>query len=329
MNQTAQNFLETLARGGQPEGGWLYAKALQQAQLDYSDGSLGRLDQLLTAIRERVKPSRETMQESVEGRNFCSLIAFYVVEMLHRLTHASIDWHDKASAQRELPPGAQLPDAPFARLVALAPDQGAALMPLGWVEAQVLGQGAPSSARDCLASMRGNIEHSGPAVWWTGMHALGRMASWQMMMASDGGGLNPLQLSSTKPTTWVSHGMGLPGEDIDAALQRAGRILDTNPDGAAWQVLSYDGMADLKSGRIDALMVILYTYGPSPLKLKLAFPYRRGPDGRLSVIFDPTLRETNVSQDTVAKLGGAMMRGIGGVKWVFGTTWDQLRVSGP
>lgn len=57
MNEIARNFLETYASGREVEGGWRFAKALRQVQLDYSDAGLSRLDQLLTAVRERAKPS--------------------------------------------------------------------------------------------------------------------------------------------------------------------------------------------------------------------------------------------------------------------------------
>ena len=330
MNEVAQHFLETYARGGEVDGGCLFAKALQQAQLDFSDNSLGRLDQLLAAIRERAKPSRQALQETLPGRNFCSLLAYYVIEVVRRRTGANIDWYDRASALRVLPAGAQLPDAPFTRLIANVLDQGAAFMPLGWMEAQVLGDGQQLSAGDYVASLVAQIERDGPVVWWTGMHALGQMASWQMMMAADGGMVRPMRLISTAPKTWEVLFAGMQGEDVNEALQRGGRCLEENREGATWQVLAYDGFLDLEHGRFDAVMVLLYTYGKSPLRLKIAFPYRPATGGRAFAILDPRLREANVENDKVAMLNSAMERGIQSIKWAFGTTWDQLReVEGP
>ena len=326
MNEVARHFLETYARGAEVDGGWKFAKALQQARLDYSEQSLGRLDQLMAAIRERAKPSREVLQDTLSGRNFCALIAYYVIEVMRRRTGANIDWHDRASALRALPPGTQLPDAPFARLIANALDQGAAFMPLGWVEAQVLGDGGPpTGASEYIAGLVAQIERDGPVVWWTGMQAVGKIASWQMMMAADGGAVLPTSLSSTAPTTWVMPMTDVLGGDIDGALEMGGRSLEENPQGATWQVLAYDGMANFEGGRFDAVMVLLYTYGKSPLRLKMAFPYRPAKDGRPFAILDPTLREANVEGDKVAKLGGAMERGIQSIQWAFGKTWDALR----
>lgn len=64
-------------------------------------------------------------------------------------------------------------------------------MPLGWVEACVFGDGQQVPAEKYVASLIAELERDGPPVWWTGMHALGRTASWQMMMAADGGSVHP------------------------------------------------------------------------------------------------------------------------------------------
>jgi len=327
MNETARHFLDTYLRGGQVDGGWKFAQALQQTLLDYSEQSLGRIDRLLASIRERAKPTREVLQDSVPGRNFCSLISYYLIEVVRRRTGAHIDWHDRASALRVLPEGTNLPHSPFARIIAIAPDQCVAFMPLGWVEARVLGDGQQTKAGEYIAGHIPQLERDGPVAWWTGMHGLGRMASWQMMMAADGGAVLPNMLSSTAPTTWQTL-MGPPGEDVNNVLQRGGDTLERNPDGAVWRVLSYDGFLDLERGRVDAVIVILHTYGKSPLKIKLAFPYRPAKGNRPFAILDPRLRQANVENDMVSKLGGAMQRGIQSIKWAFGTTWDQLRVSG-
>jgi len=329
MNEVARHFLKTYASNGEAGGGWLFGKALQQAQLDYSEKSLERMEQLLRAIHERAKPSRETLQATTMGRNFCSLIAYYVIEVVHRRTGASFQWRDRAAALKELPAGSQLPEAAYARLVSMAPSQGAAFMPLGWIESRLLGEGRQISTADYVSSLVEQIERNGPVVWWSGMHALGRMASWQMMMAADGGMVVPMRLTSKAPHTWISSGMSaLTGEGIDDILQAYGQALEDNTEGADWQVLSYDGVANLQAGRVDAVMVLLYTYGPSPLRIKLAFPYRPANYGRPFAILDPRLLSANVDGAQIERLNGALGEGIESIKWSFGTTWDQLRVPG-
>ena len=323
MNKLAQHFLDTYDNGHEVEGGWKFAKALQQAKLDYSEAGLNRLNQLLTAIRVRAQPTLEEMQESLQGRNFCSLIAYHLIETVRRRTGAYLEWHERASALQALPADVPLPDALFARLVLLAPDQGAAFMPLGWIEAFLFSEKLPLSASEYVASLGAQIEANGPVVWSSGMEALGQMASWQMMMAADGGSVNPMMLRSNAPKAWV---ILMPDSGGDReALQMGARSLEDNPEGSIWQVLSYDGIANLKSVRCDAVMVVLQTYGAPSLFLKIAFPYRPAVAGRSFEIHTPAVLETNMEDARIMKLMGAMERGIQSIKWAFGTTWNQLR----
>ena len=100
MNDVARLFLETYARGGEVDGGWKFGRALQQAQLDYSEDSLQRIDLLLKAIRERAKPQYEEFLADPQGRNFISVLAFYLMAVLSRRTGAEIEWHDARSARK-------------------------------------------------------------------------------------------------------------------------------------------------------------------------------------------------------------------------------------
>jgi hypothetical protein len=327
MNEIAATYLETYARGAVVEGGWTYAKALLQARLDYSEHSLARLDKLLTQIRERARPAAEDL-DTVAGRNFVALVAFYVIELARRRTQASVDWHERGVAQRVLPAGAQLPGDDGGRLVAWAPDQRAAFFPLAWVQAQVLGEGVRRGPADYVAGVVAHLERHGPPIWLAGMEALGRLASWQMMMAADGGCVLPTMLDAGRPHTWVTLGGGLPGDDLRGAVERGGRRLEDNPEGAAWQALAYDGIADFAGGRSQAVMVILVVYGDVPLRVKVAFPYRPAAAGRRFAILDPALREASVGDDAMPPLAAAMQRGIASVKWAFGLTWEELRQRG-
>lgn len=317
----AAAFLGAYAKGETFGAGWLFGKALHQTRLDFSDESLDRLDHLLASVRDRAKPSADTLRNTEQGRNFCALIAYYLGEFIHRRTGATVEWHDRDSAVTVLPEGADLPLAPHMRLLAVVPEQAQVMMLLGWVEACAL-QGASQSTAGALVARFCDVLQQGlPALWKAGLYAVGRMASWQMLAASDGGLVPPSTMSASRPNTWVQLGMG---EGIDEYLAAGLKKLEDNPDGAAWQLLSYDGHGEFQGQQRDAIMVLLQTYGPAPLKLKIAFPYRPATDDRPFAILTPTLLESSAHRQAVLDHSAVIDRGIAAVRWPAGLSWDQL-----
>ena len=319
MNDIATNFLQTYAAGGEPDEGWMYAKALQQADLDYSLESLQRLDTLLAQIRERTKPTREAL-DSPRGRNFASLVVFYVVEIVRRRTGADIAWHDRASALRVLPPGTPLPDTSATRLVANALDQGALFHPLGWLEAQVLPVGKRVGVADYVASLVTQLERDGPAEWWNAARGVGRIASWQMMLAAAGRPVWPTKVTQADPTTLLA----LQAESIPKSVEYGYGELATNPERALWRVFSYAGYTEQAGERLDAVIVLAASYGARAMRMEVAFPFRPAREGQRLAILRPALREANLTVETVGKLNGALERGIRDVPWDIGTSWDEL-----
>lgn len=324
MQAIVSQFLEAYARGEMPPGGWLFPTALQQSRLDFSDASLARLDHLLDSIRTRVRPSRELLFDSEPGRNFTALVAFYVIELACRRTGAFVEWCPREAAPQVLADGQALPDEPFARLFARAPDQDVVFFPLGWVESRLLGDDAPMLAAQYLDRTVQRISRAGPAHWWAGMEALGVLASWQMSMAREGA-VVPMMLSAAEPRTFI--GLGMPGisGSLDEAVQQGAERLATNPDGARWQVLAYDGWLDGPNGHLDAVMLVLQTYGEAPLALKLAFPYRPPSAGRSLVILQPVIQGANQPPQTLELLQGALWRGMDSLRWPDGASWADYR----
>ncbi|MGM9480172.1 hypothetical protein ACS5PN_03165 [Roseateles sp. NT4] len=320
-DQRALEFIAAYVKGETVEAGWLYAKALQQSRLDFSDASLDRIDHLLASVRGRAKPSADTLRNTEQGRNFCALIAYYLGEFIHRRTGATLNWHDRESATAVLPPGPALPDAPHMRLVAVVPEQAQVLMLLGWIEACALETRTQSTASALVARFCEVLTQNGPALWKAGLYAVGRMAAWQMTMAYDDGVVVPSMMSSTRPDIWVTLGMG---EGIDEYLAMGARKLEDNPEGAAWQVLSYDGHGEFQGQRRDAIMVVLQTYEPAPLKLKIAFPYRQAADGREFTILTPTLLTASTDRDAILNLSAAIDKGTQAVRWPGGLSWNQF-----
>ena len=160
-------------------------------------------------------------------------------------------------------------------------------------------------------------------LWPEGMEALGQLAAWQMMAAASGGPVFPTSLQSTSPRNfvqWVAEGRA-----VTESLKAAGRLLELNPDGARWQVLAYDGYLDRSQVRLDAVMVLLHTYGDAPLQVKVAFPYRPADGANGFAILRPTLVGANVGNEDIARLQPAVDRGIQSMKWPDGQSWDGFR----
>ena len=318
MNDLASKFLETYAAGTEPEGGWLFAKALQQARLDYSPDSLKRLDALLVQIRERAKPSRAAL-DSEAGRNFESLVVFYVIEFARRVSHAHVQWYDAAAAKGILPPGVAPDESPTTRLVVDMPAQAVMFRPLEWLEARLLGDGEAASPADYVAGVLAQLGHDGPPVWWTTMFAIGRLGSWNMMMAADGRGVWPALIAGKSPTM-MHHAERIDLEQVVAHLRY---LLEKNPENEPWQVFSYPGYAEHGPERLDAVVVVGASHGAHPIRLSVAFPFRPARDGRRLVILPPALVECNLPVEAVAKLGGALERGIRSVQWSVAGHWNE------
>ena len=167
MNDAARLFLDTYARGGEVDGGWKFGKALQQAQLDFSEESLERIDLLLKAVRDRTKPVHDEFVADVQGRNFLALLAFYLMAVLSRRSGAEIEWHDTRSAQKAVRDWANISETPFTRLVAIAPDQGLIFLPLVWLHDRLfgLGLGQVERASDYLQSVANELDYDLPMAW--------------------------------------------------------------------------------------------------------------------------------------------------------------------
>jgi len=318
MNELASTFLETYAAGAEPEGGWTYGKALQQAKLDYTPDSLKRLDALLSQIRDRARPTRAQL-ETEAGRNFESLVVFYLIEYAQRVSHAQLQWHDLESARRALPPGVALEDSPVNRLVVDAPANAALFRPLEWLETRLFGEGEAVAPANYVASVLAQLGRDAPPVWFTTMFAVGRLGSWNMMMAASGQGVWPALVNGKAPTSLRPLERG----DLRQAVAHCFHLLEDNPDDEAWRVASYPGYAEHAGRKVDAVIVMGASYGPQPVRLAVAFPFRPARDGRPLVILQPSLVETNLPIETIAKLGSALERGIRHFGWAVAGSWDE------
>jgi len=323
LNDVARLFLEAYARGGEPEGGWKFGKALQQARLDFSDDSLDRIDLLLKAIRERASPQHEAFVADPAGRNFLALLAFYLMAMLSRRTGAEIEWHDARSARRAVADWASVAETPFTRLVALAPDQGLLFLPLVWLHDRLfgLGLGQVERAADYLRSVARELDYDLPMAWWNAARVLGVAAS-TMLSARAGGRPALPQIAWQHPRGQRVNTVTLAYEGEDA-VARGEAALAHNREDAAWKTFAHDTWIQASGKRVQAISVTVQTYGPSPLRLRMAFRYRPATADRPFAILDPSVWELGVPEETFLRLDAAVRRGARSVAWPSGRSWSD------
>ena len=322
MNDVARQFLDAYARGGEPEGGWKFGKALQQAQLDFSEESLERVDLLLKAIRERAKPEHEAFIADPAGRNFLGLLAFYLMAMLSRRTGAEIEWHDTRSARQAVADWASISETPFTRLVALAPDQGLLFLPLVWLHDRLfgLGLGQVDKASDYLQSVASELEYDLPMAWWNAARVLGEAASTMLGALAEGRPALP-QLAWQHPRGQRVNTLTLAYDGEDAVARGEASLAD-NRENAAWKTFAHDTWINASGKRVEAVSVTVQTYGPSPLRLRMAFRYRPAAEGRPFAILDPSVWEFNVPEETFLRLDAAVRRGARSVAWPSAQSWS-------
>ncbi|HEY9023760.1 MAG TPA: tetratricopeptide repeat protein [Burkholderiaceae bacterium] len=308
------------------DGGWLHAKALQQSRLHYTDASLARLDALMAAIRERAQPSRAALVDTPQGRNFCALVAFYLIAMVVRRTGAHVAWHELDTAEKLLPPGPALPRGSMSRLVAWAPDQGRVFLPLAWPEGRLLTEVTPSGATEFVDDLVAQLNEDAPVVWWTAAQALGILASSIMSFVADGSPVPPRLMlpGADDGVVFVS----LMFDDQDDALENGRARLRANADGLPWMAFGYRAWANLPGGRTEAVAVEVRAFGDQPLDLVVAFPFRHAADGQPFAILERAIGKTNATDLQLKQLQGAIERGLLAWNWPFGGSWKAHREAG-
>ncbi|GAB6140591.1 hypothetical protein JCM14076_13200 [Methylosoma difficile] len=123
MDQKAAYLLNAYANDSAVDGGLLFSKALQQAKLDFSDASLARLDNLLSQMREKVKPVKAGFLDDSAKANFALLLAFYLGEFIAKQAGKSVAWMRYDEAVKLLPAEPPLPKDFFTHVLALVGGQ--------------------------------------------------------------------------------------------------------------------------------------------------------------------------------------------------------------
>lgn len=312
-NQRCAQMLEAFFSDTEIQGGLAYRAQLKLAQLDYSLASLERLDQLLRFIRPEIKRTYEQFVNTSDTQNFLRWLGFYIGMTMARVGATAVKWLDFAQAKQNIP------ELEFQfETTSICLLGGRTYFPLGLVTEILL---QPDPQRNVPAWAREAIKLAPPPVpsilqssvqveltspldpqMALAVRKAGFVAAWCMFMVEGG--------SVGAPTLYVP-GPGETGtfrdfsfyDSADSAIAAAHGIMQSNPDRVPFQVMSFDGYANLHTGRTDALTIELRIYASSASPSQVAFsivvacPYRNANDPKGFAIHSPKLLECTAAAD--------------------------------
>ena len=322
-NKRCAIMLETFFTEKPMFGGLAFEAQLRQAGLDHSLDSLQRLDKLLRSLRPAIKPPYTAFINQSESQNFMRFVAFYIGMTVARLGSMPVKWLDFEQAKKDIP---ELELEFATSSVCLL--GGRIFFPLGLVTEILLHPQAqrniPDWARQALKDsppplrpiLRSSLQSAAADaagmddVLKTAIGCAGFMAAWAMFMVEGG--------ANGAPTVFVP-AAGEGGtfkdfsfyDDAKSAFQAAYGLMKGNPDGAPFQVMSFDGYANLHTGRTDALTIELSVYAPKPssdqtrFELTVICPYRNAGDPKGFAIYSPKVTESSAPDgmhDAISRL---------------------------
>jgi len=339
-NKRCAIMLETFLAGRPMFGGLAFEEQLRKAELDYSLDSLQRLDTLLRSLQPKIKPPYTEFINQTESQNFMRFAAFYIGMTVARLGAIPVKWLDFEQAKNDMH---ELEFEFETSSVCLL--GGRAYFPLGLVTEILLHPKAtrniPEWARQALkvapppipSILRSSLQFSGADasdiddVLKSAIERAGFMAAWAMFMVEGGANGAPTVFvpAADEGGTFTDFGFY---EDAESAYQAAhGRMRD-NPDGAQYQVMSFDGYANLNTGRTDALTIDLCVYAPKQppghirFKLTVICPYRNASDPQGFAIYSPKVSECSGPGSMQATIHKYFYQGVVSYK---STTFDWFR----
>jgi len=331
IDQLAAHFLDCYARGAEPDGGWMHAKALQQSRLDATPEGAVRLDHLLAQIRSRTKPVRETFLADPRGLNFCALVAFHTMAVFEQTTPGvRVRWLDHATAAAEIGKSAP-PLRTATRYVAFVEGVNLAMLPLAWIEDALFGAAAPTPFEAYLAQMRAMLAQAVPPAWGIALRGAGSLLAHAMYMI-DGGGPFQTTLLEPGPGGGLSGGVLVMLQD-DArtdALTQGQRHLAQPRRGLPYSALAYDAtISSLAFGRSDAIVVELRCHGEPAFSAKLIVPYRPRTDEAPLLVRPARLEIESTASDSVGWQVRQFWDGVGDYKWPGGGRFEDRCETAP
>lgn len=318
-------YLERFSSGGKVPGGLPYRAELDAANLDYSLASLDRLDAFLVRLR---RDNALGYSEFVQGEtgNLALLLGYYLGTTIAQAGQFSMKWLTYAEYHATLP---EPIDERFetGRCCIL---EGRYYFPLG-VVTEILFDPAPS--RTCAGYAQqiiGSIEQRLVSIRLSNIAGLavgepdslapdarafynaGFLAALQMFMLADGGDARPTILRPERDgkTKMIS----LMDESLQGAIEMGNARMRDNPDRSAHLVFATDAMANLPSGRIDALHLQLRLYVGKRGEANIVVPYRPAGHPAGFALYSPKYVGDDFPKARQPELFAAFYAGVGSFK---------------
>ncbi len=329
-NQRCTQMLDAFFNDTEINGGLAFREQLKLQQLDYSLASLERLDQMLRSIRAKLKPTYVDCVNNADTQNFLRLVAFYIGMTVARVGGVSVKWLSFSEANKHIP---ELEFQFEATSVCML--SGRLYFPLGLVTEILLSpdpqRNVPQWAREAHQSapppipsiLRSSVQSDSTSLLddqqALAIHQAGFVAAWCMFVVAGG--------TNGAPTVFIP-GEGKKGtfrdfsfyDSVESATAAANSLMETNPDNAPFQVMSFDGYANLHTGRTDALTIELRIYaggrssGQDAFSMHVACPYRNANDPKGFAIFSPKLLECSAATAMHSAIFKHFYLGIEGFK---------------
>jgi hypothetical protein len=154
IDQLAFRYLDTWVKGQDFPNGLSFRAALTRSNLDFSLGSLVRVDRLLGHVRQRCTPQPDTFAGDYANRTFMLLLGFYAGTVVSHCSGREIHWYGYDELIRAARREARLPRR-FATSIACILGGDALLLPLAGIEGKLFGapgaEGVATSAMQHIA----------------------------------------------------------------------------------------------------------------------------------------------------------------------------------
>lgn len=348
INQLEKDYLENYFIYGNFQAELSFRTALAQSRLDHTMDSLDRIDALLSQIRTRF--ALDDFLQNTANQNFLRLLGFYLVAVLKQQATMVGRWYNYAETMdtfrqmgaaeaadffpdtfensmnfvaigfREIFPLQILGNRLYAR-DGNEPIRSAAQAYLRrGEESEDLRQDVETQLRQNAANaarQTQQIAEPAPLEIVEALKQAGTLAAMSFQSLSAGDSLMPAMFSDKEILV-------LPGNAQDS-VPFAQNLLTSNPKGAKFQVLAFDGLLRNDQGKTDALIIEARTYQAAKFSLTLGIHYTPASAPTGFAIRTIQIMDTNLDNDALSGLFNHFLEGTQHNPEA-GKVWNRYRV---